>query len=558
MSVCKFFLQGTCKFGDNCKFSHQINDVSQQNHGASIMRQTVANSPQIDTNLLVKSVVTDMMNAEKGGHWLLSSYAPFKDKPCFPGFENRSFEEVRYGYYEAMKNGSVEQYKQQLQMTLQEAAMKMKMLQNPTAEIIGMLIQIYNTTVGTQNITPAPFGSSQTTSVFSQNQPAFDQNSFAQKQSPFGQNQTNFSQNQSSNQTNFGQNQSPTQTNFAQNQSPNQPNFGQNQSPTQTNFVQNQSPNQPNFGQNQSPAQTNFAQNQPQGTSIFALANQEFFGKNPTNQQKSIFGPQTNTNTNLFTSAPLQNTNQNNMFPTGQSIFNNNQNNPGNSLFVKSNFAPNTQTLPFNSQSNTLTTQNSIFVPGSNTFNTNNVFNPQPVVSPFQNQSPTNAPFPNQLPSVSNSILAPTSSQSFSFNKAAASITSSPFVQQPLQTNIFATNTVPQNASPFQQQPIIPNNTASNSPFSTSPQSTTSNIFATQSSIFNTQSGNVDPKMSDFVFNQPTPEMKSVFGGGLEVIDNSAYSKLEDLTESEIKSFESACFEFGKIPEKPPTAQMCT
>ncbi|KAI4456034.1 nucleoporin-like protein 2 [Holotrichia oblita] len=246
------------------------------------------------------------------------------------------------------------------------------------------------------------------------------------------------------------------------------------------------------------------------------------------------------------------------MFPTGQSIFNNNQNNPGNSLFVKSNFAPNTQTLPFNSQSNTLTTQNSIFVPGSNTFNTNNVFNPQPVVSPFQNQSPTNPPFPNQLPSVSNSILAPTSSQSFSFNKAAASITSSPFVQQPLQTNIFATNTVPQNASPFQQQPIIPNNTASNSPFSTSPQSTTSNIFATQSSIFNTQSGNVDPKMSDFVFNQPTPEMKSVFGGGLEVIDNSAYSKLEDLTESEIKSFESACFEFGKIPEKPPTAQMCT
>lgn len=74
------------------------------------MRQTVANSPQIDTNLLVKSVVTDMMNAEKGGHWLLSSYAPFKDKPCFPGFENRSFEEVRYGYYEAMKNGNVDQY----------------------------------------------------------------------------------------------------------------------------------------------------------------------------------------------------------------------------------------------------------------------------------------------------------------------------------------------------------------------------------------------------------------------------------------------------------------
>ncbi|KAK9680857.1 CCCH-type zinc finger [Popillia japonica] len=573
MSTCKFFLQGTCKFGDNCKFSHQINDGSQQNHGASIMRQTVANSPQIDTNLLVKSVVTDMMNAEKGGHWLLSSYAPFKDKPCFPGFENRSFEEVRYGYYEAMKNGNVDQYKQQLQMTLQEAAMKMKVLQNPSAEIIGMLIQIYNTAVGTQNMTPTPFGSSQTGSVFNQNQPTFDQNSFGQNQSPFGQNQSNFGQNQPPNQTNFGQNQPQSQTNFGQNQPQTQTNFGQNLPQTQTNFGQNQPQTQTNFGQNQTSAQTNFGQNQtnftqnqPPGTSIFALANQEFFGKNQTNQQNSIFAPQTNANTNLFTSAPLQNTNQNNMFTGGQSIFNTNQNNAGNSVFAKSNLPPNTQTLPFNSQNNafpaqnnTFTTQNSIFGPGTNTFNTNNGFSSQPVASPFQNQSPTNTPFPNQLPTVSSPILAPTSSQSFSFNKAAASITASPFAQQPSQTNIFANNAVPQNASPFQQQPIIPSNTVSNSPFSTSPQSTTPNIFATQSSIFNSaQSGNVDPKISNYPFNQSTPEMKGMFAGGLEVIDNSAYSKLEDLTESEIKSFESASFEFGKIPEKPPTAQMCT
>lgn len=73
------------------------------------MRQN-SKPPQIDTNLLVKSVVNDMTNAEKGAHWLLSSYAPFKDKPCFPGFENRSFEEVRLGYYEATKNGTLEQY----------------------------------------------------------------------------------------------------------------------------------------------------------------------------------------------------------------------------------------------------------------------------------------------------------------------------------------------------------------------------------------------------------------------------------------------------------------
>ncbi|KRT78163.1 hypothetical protein AMK59_6982, partial [Oryctes borbonicus] len=156
--------------------------------GTSILRQNATNSPKIDTNLLVKSVVTDMMNAEKGGHWLLSSYAPFKDKPCFPGFENRSFEEVRFGYYEAMKNRNIEQYKQHLQMTLQEAVMKVKALQNPTAEIIAMLIQIYNTPSSEDlNSTVMPFGSIQSSAVYGQNPSVFNQNQpmpFSQNQSP--------------------------------------------------------------------------------------------------------------------------------------------------------------------------------------------------------------------------------------------------------------------------------------------------------------------------------------------------------------------------------------
>lgn len=51
-----------------------------------------------------------MIVAEKGGQWLLSCYAPFKEKSAFPGFEDHSFEEIRLGYYEAVKNGTVEQY----------------------------------------------------------------------------------------------------------------------------------------------------------------------------------------------------------------------------------------------------------------------------------------------------------------------------------------------------------------------------------------------------------------------------------------------------------------
>lgn len=88
---------------------------SNRGGSTSILRQqafpgTVANANNIDTATLVRAVQTDMQNAEKSGQWMLSSYAPFKDKPAFPGFEDRSFEEVRLGLYEAKLMGTVEQY----------------------------------------------------------------------------------------------------------------------------------------------------------------------------------------------------------------------------------------------------------------------------------------------------------------------------------------------------------------------------------------------------------------------------------------------------------------
>lgn len=79
----------------------------------SILRQQFpgnTNVNNIDTNTLIRSVQNDMVNAEKGGQWLLSSYAPFKDKPAFIGFEDRSFEEVRLGFYESRTNGTLEQF----------------------------------------------------------------------------------------------------------------------------------------------------------------------------------------------------------------------------------------------------------------------------------------------------------------------------------------------------------------------------------------------------------------------------------------------------------------
>ncbi|RZC31814.1 hypothetical protein BDFB_001306 [Asbolus verrucosus] len=86
-----------------------------------------------------------MTSAEKGGQWLLSSYAPFKEKPAFPGFEDHSMEEIRYLFYESARNGTIEQYKQNLQLMLQQAVMKIKALQNPSPDAVNMLKSIYNT-----------------------------------------------------------------------------------------------------------------------------------------------------------------------------------------------------------------------------------------------------------------------------------------------------------------------------------------------------------------------------------------------------------------------------
>ena len=150
------------------------------NYGTSsvLLRQNYPSKPppasNIDTTTLVKAVVNDMTSAEKGGQWLLSSYAPFKEKPAFPGFEDHSMEEVRHLFYESVKTGGIDQYKQNLQMMLQQAMMKIKALQNPSPEAVAILKGIYDTAPSSSNQNQSPFGAS----VFGQTQPQ-SQNVFA-------------------------------------------------------------------------------------------------------------------------------------------------------------------------------------------------------------------------------------------------------------------------------------------------------------------------------------------------------------------------------------------
>lgn len=91
---------------------HQFHVLDTRQTSTSILRQQTpsTNTANIDVNVLLGSVTSDILNAEKGGQWLLSCYAPFKDKPPFPGFEDKSFEEVRLCFYDSQQNGTAEQY----------------------------------------------------------------------------------------------------------------------------------------------------------------------------------------------------------------------------------------------------------------------------------------------------------------------------------------------------------------------------------------------------------------------------------------------------------------
>ncbi|KAK4874773.1 hypothetical protein RN001_014133 [Aquatica leii] len=280
MVVCKFFLQGNCRYGEMCKFEHQ-SDGNRSSHTSILRQQNFTPTPNtntvgtnVDTNTLLQSVANDMASAERGGQWMLSCYTPFKEKACFPGFEDQSFEEVRWGFYEAQLNGTLGQYCQQLQALLQNVAMQMKLLQNPSPEIINTITSIYY---------------SNSNSVASTNTNVFGQSANQNSSSIFA----------VANQQYFGA--QPVQTNAA---------YGNTQSMF-AHPINNVNPMQQQFQQPfQQPQQqtfTNTITNPPSNTNIFKVDNTQ-----PSQNNSPLF------NSNSSTQASIFGSNENTMIPFTQ------------------------------------------------------------------------------------------------------------------------------------------------------------------------------------------------------------------------------------------------
>ncbi|KAI9551604.1 hypothetical protein GHT06_021937 [Daphnia sinensis] len=152
MVVCKFFLEGRCRFGVNCKNEHTQsrigNTYQQQSFNQPVrqqyfpQQQKLRESQQQETNLesLLYVVKDDATNSMQGGQWLFSCYAPLlrkfskisynKNEENLPNLIDYSPEELKWEAMQSSMNGKFHDYTDKLQKLSQNYQTIQRALQN--------------------------------------------------------------------------------------------------------------------------------------------------------------------------------------------------------------------------------------------------------------------------------------------------------------------------------------------------------------------------------------------------------------------------------------------
>merc|ERR1719495_1634880 len=157
MAICRYFQQGHCHYGANCRFEHSAAAAAGGGGnpfgGGTVFGGGQASNPaqpgqqlqgQELINTLVTTVKRDVEQSEGGKQWGFSCYSPAKDCPSLPGMEDFSPEELRLEAYTANKSNQAPAYQQRYQEMVQTYAQKRKCLINPSQELKEVFRRIYH------------------------------------------------------------------------------------------------------------------------------------------------------------------------------------------------------------------------------------------------------------------------------------------------------------------------------------------------------------------------------------------------------------------------------
>ncbi|KAJ6114709.1 hypothetical protein N7486_000487 [Penicillium sp. IBT 16267x] len=184
MTVCAFFQQGRCKFGDRCKFEHpgrntagssgnRFGALAADGFGNQGSRQ---NQQPANYNLSASDIKLDLTAGKGRPEWVFSAYAPLRDLPrqLFGGPQReQSMEEMRLRHYQATAAGNMNQALQEAEALYAESVKQMEMALNDTNGAIQYIIDgdkehpnridVVNGYTGSNaNQAPSAFGQSST------------------------------------------------------------------------------------------------------------------------------------------------------------------------------------------------------------------------------------------------------------------------------------------------------------------------------------------------------------------------------------------------------------
>ncbi|KAJ5115828.1 hypothetical protein N7456_000176 [Penicillium angulare] len=136
MTICRFFQQGRCRYGDNCKYEHPGRATTGGSSGNRFgalsggFANQGSQNQQADYNIKTDDIKLDLTAGKGRPEWVFSSYAPLRDLPrqLFGGPQReQSMEEMRLRHYQLTAAGNMDQAVQEAQALWTESVSQMDM-----------------------------------------------------------------------------------------------------------------------------------------------------------------------------------------------------------------------------------------------------------------------------------------------------------------------------------------------------------------------------------------------------------------------------------------------